>query len=62
MGNVCWRFMHFFFATLSQTDRWFALLRAVVFLGGLGWLVCVPLQPQLWGIISLLLGGFAFYS
>jgi signal transduction histidine kinase len=62
VGNVCWRFMHFFFATLSQTDRWFALLRAVVFLGGIGWLLCVPLQPQQWAILALLLGGFAFYS
>jgi signal transduction histidine kinase len=54
--------MHFFFATLSQTDRWFALLRAVVFLGGIGWLLCVPLHPQQWAILAILLGGFAFYS
>ncbi len=62
MVNVCRRLMHFFFVTLSQTDRWFALLRGVVFLGGIGWLLFVPLQPQQWAILALLLGGFALYS
>ena len=62
LGELLARFSRFFFVTLSQTDRWFALLRAVVFLGGIGWLVCVPLQPQQWAILAVLLGGFAFYS
>jgi signal transduction histidine kinase len=62
VGPVCRRFMRFFFVTLSQTDRWFALLRGVVFLGGIGWLLCVPLQPQQWAILAALLGAFALYS
>jgi signal transduction histidine kinase len=62
VGHVCRRLMDFFFATLSQTDRWFGLLRAVVFLGGIGWLLCVPLQPQQWAILAILLAGFALYS
>jgi signal transduction histidine kinase len=52
----------FFFVTLSQTDRWFALLRGVVFLGGIGWLLFVPLQPQQWAIFAALLGAFVLYS
>jgi signal transduction histidine kinase len=48
--------------SLSQTDRWFALLRGVVFLGGIGWLLFVPLQPQQWTILAALLGGFVLYS
>jgi signal transduction histidine kinase len=60
--KICRRFMHFFFTTLSQTDRWFALLRGVVFLGGIGWLLFVPLPPQPWVILAVLLGGFALYS
>jgi signal transduction histidine kinase len=56
------RFVDFFMVTLSQTDRWFALLRGVVFLGGIGWLICVPLQPQQWTILAVLLGAFALYS
>jgi signal transduction histidine kinase len=52
----------FFHTKLSQTDRWFALLRGVVFLGGVGWLLFVPLQPQQWTILALLLGAFALYS
>jgi signal transduction histidine kinase len=50
------------YGRLSQTDRWFALLRAVVFLGGVGWLLLVPLQPQQWTILAALLGAFALYS
>jgi signal transduction histidine kinase len=56
------RLSHFFLVTLSQTDRWFALLRGVVFLGGIGWLLCVPLQPQQWTILAVLLAAFALYS
>jgi signal transduction histidine kinase len=56
------RISRFFFVTLSQTDRWFALLRGVVFLGGIGWLLCVPLQPQQWTILAGLLAAFALYS
>jgi signal transduction histidine kinase len=51
-----------FFDRLSQTDRWFAVLRAVVFLGGVGWLVFVPLQPQQWTILAALLATFVLYS
>jgi signal transduction histidine kinase len=51
-----------FYGRLSQTDRWFALLRALVFLGGVGWLIFVPLQPQQWTILAALLGAFALYS
>jgi len=47
---------------LSQTDRWFALLRGVVFLGGMGWLLFVPLQPQQWTILAALLAAFVCYS
>lgn len=47
---------------LSQTDRWFALLRGVVFLGGVGWLLCVPLQRQQWLILAALLVAFVGYS
>jgi signal transduction histidine kinase len=47
---------------LSQTDRWFALLRGVVFLGGVGWLLFVPLQRQQWLILAALLLAFACYS
>jgi signal transduction histidine kinase len=47
---------------LSQTDRWFALLRGLVFLGGVGWLLCVPLQAQQWTILAALLAAFACYS
>src|SRR5262245_57620207 len=52
----------FFAMTLSQTDRWFALLRGVVFLGGIGWLLFVPLKPQQWFILAALLGAFSLYS
>jgi signal transduction histidine kinase len=62
VSDVCRCFMRFFLITLSQTDRWFALLRGVVFLGGIGWLLLVPLQPQQWTILALLLLGFALYS
>jgi signal transduction histidine kinase len=62
MGHLLTRVSHFFFVTLSQTDRWFALLRGVVFLGGLGWLLWVPLQPQQWAILAALLAAFALYS
>jgi signal transduction histidine kinase len=51
-----------FYERLSQTDRWFALLRGVVFLGGVGWLLFVPLQPQQWTILAALLAAFAGYS
>ncbi len=54
--------LRLFRTKLSQTDRWFALLRGVVFLGGVGWLCFVPLQPQQWTILALLLGTFALYS
>jgi signal transduction histidine kinase len=62
VGYVCTHVSHFFLVTLSQTDRWFALLRGVVFLGGIGWLLFVPLQPQQWVILAVLLGAFALYS
>jgi len=62
VGTVCQRLMQFFFVTLSQTDRWFALLRGLVFLGGIGWLLFVPLQSQQWAILAILLGAFALYS
>jgi signal transduction histidine kinase len=62
VGNVLTRVWQLFFVTLSQTDRWFALLRGVVFLGGIGWLLFVPLQPQQWAILAALLGGFVLYS
>ncbi|MGH8064230.1 MAG: sensor histidine kinase [Candidatus Entotheonellia bacterium] len=62
MSHLCARFTQLFFVTLSQTDRWFALLRGVVFLGGIGWLLFVPLQPQQWAILAALLGAFALYS
>jgi signal transduction histidine kinase len=62
VSHVCMRVMQFFFVTLSQTDRWFALLRGVVFLGGIGWLLFVPLQPHQWAILAVLLGAFALYS
>jgi signal transduction histidine kinase len=62
VGNVFTPLSQFFFITLSQTDRWFALLRGVVFLGGIGWLLFVPLQPQQWAILAALLGAFALYS
>lgn len=51
-----------FSSKLSQTDRWFALLRGVVFLGGVGWLLFVPLQPQQWMILAALIAAFACYS
>jgi signal transduction histidine kinase len=62
LGHISRRLTQFFLVTLSQTDRWFALLRGVVFLGGIGWLLCVPLQPQQWTILAALLGAFALYS
>ncbi|HSF32111.1 MAG TPA: ATP-binding protein [Candidatus Tectomicrobia bacterium] len=62
MENVLTRAWQLFFVTLSQTDRWFALLRGVVFLGGVGWLLFVPLQPQQWAILAVLLAGFVLYS
>ena len=62
MGHVCTQVAQFFLGTLSQTDRWFALLRGVVFLGGIGWLLFVPLQPQQWVILAALLGAFSLYS
>jgi signal transduction histidine kinase len=62
VGHIVMKLSHFFFITLSQTDRWFALLRGVVFLGGIGWLLFVPLQPQQWSILAALLGAFALYS
>ena len=62
MGKVFARLWQFFSAALSQTDRWFALLRGVVFLGGIGWLLFVPLQPQQWAILAALLAAFAAYS
>jgi signal transduction histidine kinase len=62
VGNLITQLWRFFFVTLSQTDRWFALLRGVVFLGGVGWLLFVPLQPQQWAILAALLGAFALYS
>jgi signal transduction histidine kinase len=34
----------------------------VVFLGGIGWLLLVPLQPQRWVILAALLAGFFLYS
>jgi signal transduction histidine kinase len=34
----------------------------VVFLGGIGWLFFVPLQPQQWVILAALLGAFCLYS
>ena len=34
----------------------------VVFLGGIGWLLFVPLQPQQWVILAALLAGFFLYS
>jgi signal transduction histidine kinase len=60
--HVLPRLSRFFAVTLSQTDRWFALLRGVVFLGGIGWLLFVPLQPEQWCILAALLGAFALYS
>lgn len=62
MGHLCTYISQFFSVTLSQTDRWFALLRGVVFLGGIGWLLFVPLQPQQWVILAALLGAFSLYS
>jgi len=62
MGSIYSQAWQFFLVTLSQTDRWFALLRGVVFLGGIGWLLLVPLQPQQWLILAALLGAFALYS
>ena len=62
MSHICTRLAQFFLETLSQTDRWFALLRGVVFLGGIGWLLFVPLQPPQWLILAALLGGFFLYS
>jgi signal transduction histidine kinase len=62
VGHVCTHLAQFFLGTLSQTDRWFALLRGVVFLGGIGWLLFVPLQPQQWLILGALLAGFFLYS
>jgi signal transduction histidine kinase len=59
---VVWSFAKLYYRRLSQTDRWFALLRALVFLGGVGWLIFVPLQPQQWTILAALLGAFALYS
>ena len=56
MGDIGTRCTQFFLSTLSQTDRWFALLRGVVFLGGIGWLLFVPLQRQQWVILAVLLG------
>jgi signal transduction histidine kinase len=60
--TVLWSFAKLYYRRLSQTDRWFALLRALVFLGGVGWLIFVPLQPQQWTILAALLGAFALYS
>ena len=34
----------------------------MVFLGGIGWLLFVPLQPQQWIILAALLGAFSLYS
>src|SRR5215475_1622542 len=62
VGYVCTHLAQFFLGTLSQTDRWFALLRGVVFLGGIGWLLSVPLQLQQWVILAALLGAFFLYS
>ena len=62
MSHICARVVQFFLGTLSQTDRWFALLRGVVFLGGIGWLLCVPLQSHQWVILAALLGAFFLYS
>jgi signal transduction histidine kinase len=62
VGYIYTQAWQFFLVTLSQTDRWFALLRGVVFLGGIGWLLLVPLQPQKWLILAALLGAFALYS
>jgi signal transduction histidine kinase len=62
VSHVCTQVAQFFLGTLSQTDRWFALLRGVVFLGGIGWLLFVPLQPQQWVILGVLLGAFCLYS
>jgi signal transduction histidine kinase len=61
-GKMLRQLAQFFLVNLSQTDRWFALLRGVVFLGGIGWLLFVPLQPQQWTILAALLGAFALYS
>ena len=52
----------FFQERLSQTDRWFALLRVLVFLGGVGWFLIVPLQPRQRTVLAILLGTFAIYS
>jgi signal transduction histidine kinase len=62
VGHFVTQVAHFFAVTLSQTDRWFALLRGVVFLGGIWWLLLVPLQPPQGGILAALLGAFALYS
>jgi signal transduction histidine kinase len=62
VGRVYPQVWRFFIVTLSRTDRWFALLRGVVFLGGIGWLLFVPLQPQQWVILAALLGAFCCYS
>src|SRR4029453_7028385 len=62
VGYVCTHISEFFLVTLSQTDRWFALLRGLVFLGGIGWLLFVPLQPQQWVILAALLAAFSLYS
>jgi signal transduction histidine kinase len=62
VGTIVASVSQLFFVTLSQTDRWFALLRGVVFLGGIGWLLFVPLQPQQWVILAALLVAFALYS
>jgi signal transduction histidine kinase len=62
VGHVCTQVVRFFSVTLSQTDRWFALLRGVVFLGGIGWLIFVPLQPPQWVILAALLWAFSCYS
>jgi signal transduction histidine kinase len=62
MQTLTAAFTELFSGKLSQTDRWFALLRGVVFLGGVGWLFFVPLQPQQWTILAALLAAFACYS
>jgi signal transduction histidine kinase len=62
VSHVLTQITQFFSVTLSQTDRWFALLRGVVFLGGIWWLLFVPLQPQQWVILAALLGAFCCYS
>jgi len=56
VGHLCIHIAQFFSVYLSQTDAGFALLRGVVFLGGIGWLLFVPLQPQQWVILAALLG------